>query len=139
MKKVFLLLTIFAIALIGGAQKADAQVLVDTFACNIPTCLDGTTGTNYYLRVLDTAVGVDSSGGAHNLEAFADIAVNGCSFPITGTVSGGLVPSPLGTGTIIGIIAASTASVSDLEVADFEEVCYANGTLGISGGGEYPC
>ncbi len=139
MKRISLLLTIFAIAVIGGAQKADAQVLINTFACNISGCLAGLTGTNYYLQVLDTAVGVDSSKQAHNLEAFADIAVNNCNISITGTVSGGLVPSPTGSGNIIGIIAASTASISDLEVATFEEICYANGTLGINGGGEFPC
>ena len=107
-----------------------------TLACSVPGCLYGTQGTSWFLANDVTAFSF-YNGVGYALEAYASVQANNCNFVVVGQVSGGYVPNSSYT-YYIGIISEATGAVAEL-AAYFEEVCYADGTLAINGGGSYPC
>jgi hypothetical protein len=115
---------------------AQAQVIDGTIKCSVPTCLEYADGTLWNISIEVTALGVYNGNGV-SLDAYADVAANGCSVPIFGQVDGGAAVSST-SGTEIGVLAHAMGIEGTFE-ATFTEVNYIDGSLSITGGGSYPC
>ena len=127
-----LLCTLFVF---GKTAHAQGYLIDNTIRCSVPNCLDITEGTLWYLQIEVTALAVWNGNGV-NLDAYADVAANGCSVSVIGQVDGGAAVGALGNE--IGILAHSMGAIPPFE-ADYTEINYLDGSLGISGGGSYPC
>jgi hypothetical protein len=119
-----------------SGHVAQGQVIDGTIKCSVPTCLEYATGTLWNISIEVTALGVYNGNGV-SLDAYADVAANGCSVPVFGQVDGGAAVSSV-SGTEIGVLAHAMGIEGAFE-ANYTEVNYLDGSLGISGGGSYPC
>lgn len=123
-------------ALSMGGFCAKAQVIEGTLGCSVPSCLEYADGTLWNISIEVTALGMYNGNGV-DLDAYAGVQANGCTNPVLGQVDGGAAVSSI-SGTEIGVLAHAMGIEGPFE-ADFTEVNYLDGSLGITGGGSYPC
>ena len=135
-RRQFQLIILFCSALLLSGHIAQGQVIDGTIKCSQPKCLASASGTKWNLSIEVTALGVYNGKGV-DLDAYADVAANGCSVPVSGQLDGGAAISSI-SGTEIGVLAHAMGVEGAFE-ANYTEVNYLNGSFSITGGGSYPC
>lgn len=130
------LITILFSTLVIFGHTAHAQLIDNTVRCSVPNCLVYAVGIDYQLDIEVTAFAI-YNGVGHNLDAFADLLVGNCNVAVIGQVDGGIAVGVFGNE--IGIQAHAMGAIPPDFEADLTEINYIDGSLGISGGGNYPC